>query len=226
MIKIILPILIVISSSSLVWANDPYPINGKTFFAVNMAKKTCNEIEFGVDQKFKLQTEDLGTISGTYEYTNGLLTMTTADVPVFQKVKFQKFQENDGKLAVLMENLIESGVVNMYGNKKFCDTVKMRIVKLSETFANQDCAKLSFSDVPILETVVEKKKADGGSLTSKARWMELYNEACSKSKCLMARDKISFSELKSHIVKTGATPYMKKMQSDAIDELDLKTCSQ
>ncbi len=95
---------------------------------------------------------------------------------------------------------------------------------LAET--TPDCKDLKYSDIPIMETTVEKVKANEGVMESKARWIVLYNEACSKSKCLMSRDKISFEELKKRIVDTGKTPFMKKMQSDAIVELDLKTCSQ
>lgn len=130
-------ILILITSSSFGQINNPYPIKGKTLFAVNMAKKACNEIEFGSDLKFKLQTEDLGVISGKYEYADGLLTMSTAEDSLFQKAKFQKSQEADGKLAVVMDNLKDRGVVNIYGNQSFCNSAKMKLVKFEKAEVQQ-----------------------------------------------------------------------------------------
>ncbi len=114
------------------YALEPYPIVGKTFFVVLMNDKTCNEVVFGLDLKFQLQSENSGIVSGTYEYKDGQLIMRTADVPIFKKAKFQKIQEGDGKLAVVMEDLIKKGVVNIYANQEFCKSANMRIVNLSK----------------------------------------------------------------------------------------------
>jgi hypothetical protein len=123
-----------------VYAVEPYPIVGKTFFVVLMSDKTCNEVNFGADQKFQLQSANSGIVNGTYEYKGGQLTMRTADVPIFKKVRFQKFQESDGKLAVVMEDLIEQGVVNIYANQEFCKAANMRIINLQKGSLNKEGA--------------------------------------------------------------------------------------
>jgi hypothetical protein len=114
------------------YAVEPYPIVGKTFFVVLMSDKTCNEVTFGFDQKFQLQSANSGIVSGTYEYKSGQLTMRTADVPIFKKARFKKFQESDGKLAVVMEDLIEKGVVNIYANQEFCKSANMKLITLQK----------------------------------------------------------------------------------------------
>jgi hypothetical protein len=98
-------------------------------------------------------------------------------------------------------------------------------IKVSAESTN-DCKRAKFDDFSILETLAQKRRADEGVMESKVKWINEYNKICAEAKCLMARDKIAFEEFKSRVIKTGKTPFMKKMMGDAFEELDIKTCSQ
>ena len=109
--------------------------------------------------------------------------------------------------------------------KQKAEELKKLGAKDTKNKSSSNCQNLKYTEIPIMETLAERRKGEEGNFQSKANAMELYNQACNETKCIMDRDKISFDEAKTRMIKTGVTPMMKKMIKDAIDELDIKTCS-
>lgn len=97
---------------------------------------------------------------------------------------------------------------------------------LSDPGEFKSCADTKYDQVEVLGWTLLNKAGKVDSPKYAIWAMKKYNFICLQAKCLMKRDKISYADLVKKITATGNTPVMKKMQADAVKEMDLETCSQ